>query len=272
MLIPMQSLPVTIPRTNDWSKPEKLTQLLLRHGGLIVEQVADAWLLARISTELRPHYDEQGRDFENEFNGYRTLRLGAILALSRSSADLIAHPLVLAMADGVLLRHCLNYRIGSCTAIEILPGEKDQVLHRDDDMYPLRMPGVEYQLSAMWALDDFTLENGATRVVAGSHDLRGIESVEDGDVEQAVMSRGSVLFYLGSTIHGGGANRSGAPRSGLINTYALGWLRQEENQYLAIPRDIADSYPEHVRRLMGYQSHDVLGVYPGDPDGNWFDA
>lgn len=86
------------------------------------------------------------------------------------------------------------------------------------------------------------------------------------------MERGSVLFYLGSTIHGGGANRSGAPRSGLINTYSLGWLRQEENQYLAIPREIAESYPQNVRRLMGYQSHDVLGVYPGDPDGNWFDA
>ncbi|MEL7046851.1 MAG: phytanoyl-CoA dioxygenase family protein, partial [Pseudomonadota bacterium] len=195
----MQAPTRTIPRTRDWSNPANLTQLLLKHGGLIVDQVADAELLDRISAELRPHYDQQGRDFENDFNGYSTLRLGAILALSRSSADLIAHPLVLAVADGVLLRHCINYRIGSCTAIEILPGEEDQVLHRDDDMYPLRIPGVEFQISAMWALDNFTLENGATRVVAGSHDLRDIESVEGGDIEQAVMERGSVLFYLGST-------------------------------------------------------------------------
>ncbi len=87
------------------------------------------------------------------------------------------------------------------------------------------------------------------------------------------MPPGSVLFYLGSTIHGGGANTTKAPRAGLINTYSLGWLRQEENQYLTVPREIADSYPDHVRRLMGYQAHGrYLGVYPGDPDGYWFDA
>jgi ectoine hydroxylase-related dioxygenase (phytanoyl-CoA dioxygenase family) len=125
----------------------------------------------------------------------------------------------------------------------------------------------------MWALDDFTAENGATRIVPGSHDLRAVDSVEETDVEQAVMPRGSVLFYLGSTIHGGGANKADAPRSGLITTYSLGWLRQEENQYLTVPREIAESYPDPIRRLMGYQAHGrYLGVYPGDPDGYWFDA
>jgi ectoine hydroxylase-related dioxygenase (phytanoyl-CoA dioxygenase family) len=125
----------------------------------------------------------------------------------------------------------------------------------------------------MWALDDFTIENGATHVVPGSQDLREISAVKSSDIERAIMPKGSILFYLGSTIHGGGANTSDAPRSGLITTYSLGWLRQEENQYLAIPRQIADGFPEHVRRLMGYQSHGpYLGVYPDDPDGNWFDA
>ncbi|WP_268890610.1 phytanoyl-CoA dioxygenase family protein [Curvivirga aplysinae] len=97
--------------------------------------------------------------------------------------------------------------------------------------------------------------------------------LSDAIIEQAVMPKGSVVVYLGSTIHGGGANKSTSSRSGLINTYSLGWLRQEENQYLTIPREIADSYPEHIRRLIGYQVHgDHLGVYPGDPDGKWFDA
>lgn len=250
----------------------EVVEALLRDGAVIVDRVVRPEVLDAVSAELQPHYDEQGRNFENDFNGYSTLRLGLILGLSRSAAELIAHPLVTAVANGVLLRHCVNYRIGSCTAIRILPGEKDQVLHRDDDLYPIRIPGVEFQISAMWAFDDFTLENGATRVVPGSQDLREIDSVPESDVEQAVMQRGSVLFYLGSIIHGGGANRSPAPRSGLINTYSLGWLRQEENHYLGIPREIADSYPEHVRRLMGYQSHDVLGVFPGDPDGKWFEA
>jgi ectoine hydroxylase-related dioxygenase (phytanoyl-CoA dioxygenase family) len=246
---------------------------LLRDGGVVVEEQASEDVIERVLQDLRGPFDEQGYRFQNDFNGYKTLRLGGILELSRASADLIAHPRVLEVADAVLKRHCVNYRIGSSTAIEILPGEGAQVLHRDDSFYPMRLPGVEFQISAMWALDDFTVENGATRVVLGSHDLRDIDSVEESDIEQAVMPRGSVLFYLGSTIHGGGANNTTVPRVGLITTYSLGWLRQEENQYLTIPREIADSYPDQVRRLMGYHAHGkFLVVYPGDPDDYWFDA
>jgi ectoine hydroxylase-related dioxygenase (phytanoyl-CoA dioxygenase family) len=250
-----------------------ITDRLLSDGAVIVAHQADSNLVDEVRKELRPHFDQQGDKFSNDFNGYKTLRLSGILGISRMSARLIAHPLVMAVADQVLRPHCDNYQIGSCTAIEIHPGEKAQELHRDDDFYPIRIPDVEFQISAMWALDDFTLENGATCVVSGSQDLREVSCVKQHHIEQAVMQKGSVLFYLGSTIHGGGANNSIAPRSGLINTYSLGWLRQEENQYLSVPREMADSYPESVRRLMGYQSHGAyLGVYPDDPDGNWFDA
>lgn len=246
---------------------------LMRDGGAIVTDQAPNDTTDQILRDLCAPFDEQGHLFENDFNGYRTRRLGGVLGLSRASADLIAHPRVLEVADAVLKRHCSNYRIGSTTAIEILPGENNQVLHRDDGFYPMRLPGVEFQISAMWALHDFSAENGATRVVPGSHGLRDSDNVEENDIEQAAMPRGSVLFYLGSTLHGGGANTTKAPRTGLINTYSLGWLRQEENQYLTVPREIADSYPDHVRRLMGYQAHGrYLGVYPGDPDGYWFDA
>lgn len=87
------------------------------------------------------------------------------------------------------------------------------------------------------------------------------------------MPRGSVLFYLGSAVHAGGRNHTDTPRTGLITTYSLGWLRQEENHYLTIPREVAESYDENVRRLMGYQSHGkYLGVWPGNPDGNWWNA
>ena len=255
------------------SDSEDVVRALMQDGGVIVADQAPDDLLDKIAGELRPHFDDQGIKFQNEFNGYSTLRLGAILGLSRASAELIAHSRVMEIADAVLLPHCDSYRIGSCTAIEICPGEEDQMLHRDDEFYPMRIPNVEFQLSAMWALDDFTLENGATRVVPGSNDLRRIPDVEEADVVQAVMPKGSVLYYLGSTIHGGGANRSQSTRSGLITTYSLGWLRQEENHYLTIPREVAETYPDHVRRLMGYQTHGTyLGVYPGDPDGNWFRA
>ena len=246
---------------------------LLADGAVIIENQADHVLIDAVKAELRTPFDEQGLKFTNDFNGYKTLRLGRILELSRTSADLIAHERVMEVADIVLKRHCECYRIGSCTAIEILPGEAEQVLHRDDDFYPLRIPDVEYQISAMWALDNFTPENGATRVVPGSQDMRACEDVAEADVTQAVMTKGSVLFYLGSAIHGGGVNNSDKPRSGLINTYSLGWLRQEENHYLMIPKDVADSYPENVRRLMGYQTHgENLGVWPEDPDGNWFES
>jgi ectoine hydroxylase-related dioxygenase (phytanoyl-CoA dioxygenase family) len=248
-----------------------ITQALLKDGGVIVNQQASDELINNVNAELRTAFDREGHLFENDFNGYKTLRLGGILALSRTAAELIAHPLVIEVANRVLKRHCECYRIGSSTAIEIQPGEVNQVLHRDDDFYPIRIPGVEFQIAAMWALDDFTLENGATRVVPGSQGLRESREVKSTDIIQAEMPKGSVLFYLGSTLHGGGANRAQAPRSGLITTYSLGWLRQEENQYLTIPREVADSYPEEIRRLMGYQSHgENLGVYPGDPDGHWF--
>ena len=250
-----------------------IVSALFRDGGAIVSDQVEHSIVDMVARELRPHFDNQGTRFQNEFNGYTTLRLGGILGISRTSADLIAHPRVMEVADAVLGPHCASYRIGSCTAIEIHPGEKDQVLHRDDSFYPIRIPNVEFQISAMWALDDFATENGATRVVPGSHGHLEMPNVNENDVVQAVMPKSSVLFYLGSTVHGGGANNSDSPRSGLINTYSLGWLRQEENHYLTIPREIADSYPEHVRRLMGYQAHgQCLGVYPGDPDGHRFNA
>lgn len=264
---------VDIPRLSASASAADVAAHLLDQGGVIVEDLGGAELLDQVLSDLSAPFAEQGHKFANDFNGYKTLRLGGILKESRAAADILAHPLVTGVADIVLKRHCETYQIGSSTAIEILPGEAAQSLHRDDDFYPYRLPGVEFQFSAMWALTDFTIENGATRVVPYSQDLRPFDSIDDTQITQAAMRRGSVLFYLGATVHGGGANRSTASRTGLITTYALGWLRQEENMYLTVPRDIADSYPDHVRRLMGYQSHgSYLGVYPGDPDNNWFDS
>ena len=246
---------------------------LLADGAVIVENVLPEEQLNQVLEDFKAPFDEQGHKFSNDFNGYKTRRLGGILGLSRRAADILAHPLVMGVADKVRKRHAESYRLGSSTAIEIHPGEGNQELHRDDSFYPIRIPGVEFQFSAMWALTEFTAENGATRVVPGSHDMREIEDVTDDQVTQAAMPRGSVLFYLGSAIHAGGRNKSNAPRTGLITTYSLGWLRQEENQYLTVPREVAESYPENVQRLMGYQTDGpYLGVYPGDPDGNWFDA
>ncbi len=251
-----------------------VVKALKRDGAAIIRQQASTETVDTVLGELREQFDTQGRNDENDFNGYKTLRAGGILAWSPTSAELVAHPRVLEVCDAILLEHCLNYRIGSLTAIEILPGEKAQNLHTDDGIYPLRIPGMQLQVSAMWALQDFTEENGATRVVPGSHLESNVHRYQSGEMEksdavvQAVMPKGSVLFYMGTTWHGGGANQSDAPRAGLINTYALGWLRQEENQYLNVPREIAAGYPKKIRQLMGYSMHRTLGAYQHE-DGTW---
>ena len=252
---------------------ETVVECLARDGAVIIEHLAQAPLLKVIMDELRPHFDREGARFQNDFNGYQTLRLGALLGLAKHSADLIAHPQVLQIADAVLGPHCECIRLGSTTAIEIYPGQPVQELHEDDSFYPMRIPKVEFQIGAMWALDDFTIENGATRLVQGSHWTGQVTKNDEASVISAEMPKGSVLLYFGSLLHGGGANNSKHPRAGIINTYALGWLRQEENQYLSVPRELADSYPETVRRLMGYQAHGkYLGMFPADPDGRWYEA
>ncbi len=255
-----------VPRLVATDSVEEIVSAMRRQGAAIVESVASHEQMDRVAAELRPHFDRNGRYDESDFNGFSTLRLGEVLARSRSSADLIGHDLVCAVADAILLPHCVNYRIGSCTGIEIWPGETAQHLHRDDGIYPMTFPGVEWQISALWALTDFTDENGATRVLPGSHNgMAQLTGLDQTDTAPAEMPKGSVLFYMGSTYHGGGANTSNAPRMALINTYALGWLRQEENMYLSIPREIADSYPKKIRDLMGYTHHGHLLGYIGDP-------
>jgi ectoine hydroxylase-related dioxygenase (phytanoyl-CoA dioxygenase family) len=254
---------------------------LLQEGGVIVRNLASPELIDRVAEELREPLEAKGHEFENDFNGYKTCRLAGILEVSRSSAELLTNPCALGVADAVLKRHCDNYQVGSMTAIEIHPGESSQILHRDGDFYPIAIPGVEFQLQAMWALSDFTEDNGATRIVTDRDVLKGVknadteafENIDESTVSQAVMPKGSVLFWLQSTIHGGGANTASTARSGLFISYCLGWVRQEDNQYLLMPREVAESYPENVSRLLGYQAHGkYLGIYPGDPDGLWWDA
>ena len=247
---------------------DEMVAAMDRDGAIILSAWVSDEMVEAVKSELRPYFDSEGTESQSDFNGYDTLRLAGILARSRTSAELIGCSSLLAIVDAILLPHCINYRIGSLTGIEIWPGESQQTLHRDDGMYPMRIPGIEWQVSVNWALDEFTAENGATRVIPGSHRWPEEREAAEGEIVQAIMPKCSVLVYLGSVLHGGGSNHSDRPRMGLVNTYSLGWLRQEENMYLTIPREIAESYPERIRRLMGYQGHgEFLGWYPDNPDG-----
>lgn len=245
-----------------------VVEVLRRDGGVMVRGLAPAGVIDACAAELRPALEAYDESQRTDFSGPKTLRCGAVLRYAPSAAALIAHPMVLAVADAILLPACAEYQIGSTTGIEILPGESEQQLHRDDTPYPIQVAGLEMQIGVMWAFNDFTAENGATRIVPGSHRyLRAWHRPDLSRWASAVMPKGSALFYLGSTWHGGGANRSASARTGLINTYCLGWLRAEENHYLEVPPQIARQYEPRVRRLLGYTTHgaghDQLGYYGG---------
>ena len=261
---------------------DSIARTLREKGAAIISNQVGDEITDRVSSELRQPFDRIGRYDESDFNGYRTLRVSSILAISPSSAELVSHQRVIEIANAILLRYCSAYQIGSLTGIEILPGEKDQWLHTDDSIYPIKIPDMEFQFSALWALTDFSEENGATRVILGSHrqqdKQRYYETLEDyrrlnpqvseENIAQAIMPKGSLLLYLGKTLHGGCANHTDSGRTALINTYSLGWLRQEENQYLNVPRERAEQYPTIIRDLMGYKPHGGLGTYQR-PDGHW---
>jgi hypothetical protein len=249
--------------------PAAVVDVLRRDGGVIVRGLAQVALVDACAGELRSSLNEFDEGQRSDFSGPKTLRCSGVLRYAPSCAELIANQTVLEVADAILLPSCAEYQIGSTTGIEILPGESDQQLHRDDTPYPIQVAGLELQIGVMWAFNDFTAENGATRVVPGSHRfLRAWHRPDLTHWAQAVMPKGSALFYLGSTWHGGGANGSHSPRTGLINTYCLGWLRSEENHTLEVPPQVARQYSERVRRLLGYTTHgaghDQLGYYGGD--------
>jgi len=238
----------------------EVVDALRNDGVVIIERLVDEEICDRVAAELAPHLEavRPGRD---GFEGSRTRRPGALLARSRSSVELVAHDLVLEVVDQVLWPDKTTFQLHLTQAIAIGPGETEQLLHRDQWAFDFfEFPaGMEVEVSTIWALTDFDERNGATRVVPGSHRLADadVRSLGPEDTVPAEMPRGSVVIYTGRTVHGGGANRTDRDRVGINIDYVLGWLRQEENQYLSVPREVAAELPERVQRLMGYQ----MGAY-----------
>jgi len=189
----------------------------------------------------------------NAFEGFATQRVYALFAKTRAFDQLATHPLLLGVLDQVLGHYQLSAPVG----IRIGPGERAQMLHRDDAIYPLPQPHPPVVVNTMWPLDEFTAENGATRFVPGSHRWEpGRQPAAEDPVLTATMAPGSAMFYLGSLWHGGGANRTGQPRLGVILEYVVAWLRPQENHCLAVPRAIVRQLPERLQELLGYN------IYP----------
>lgn len=205
--------------------------------------------LARLEVELG------AKPARNGFEGTRTVRIYNLLAHGPTFEQVPVHDRVLPVVERVLDESPL---VSSLSSIAIGPGEVAQPIHADDQIMPLPKPHVATVCNTMWALTDFTEENGATRVIPGSHlaDHSPAYGAEFDSIP-AEMAAGSVLVWHGSLWHGGGANRTGERRVGLAMNYCAGWIRQQENQQLGIPTAVAQGFGSRLRELCGF------GVYHG---------
>ena len=229
-----------------------LSKAIISDGCAVVQGLLSSENLGIIISELSPHIQRVNASDPDPFMGHKTKRFGALLSRCPSSRDLAVLPLILEVADHILRPYCARYRINYTGVMDIQPGENEQSIHRDTGFYPIQNPTPPLTLSTMWAVTDFTKDNGATRIIPGSHQWPDSRAPKPDEVETAEMSAGSVLLYLGNMLHGGGGNNSQTSRCGLNLVYALGWLRQEENQYLAVPVNEARSFSPELQRLMGY--------------------
>lgn len=229
---------------------------IARDGYTILEHVIEPELIDAIAADLERLENELAIETaKNLFEGFRTKRVYNLLAHGSVWERIPAHDAVLPLVERVLDVGCL---VSSLSSIRILPDERAQPVHADDQVMPLAKPHVATVCNTMWAITDFTDANGATRLVAGSHLADHSPSpLAPHDTIPAEMPRGSVLVWHGSLWHGGGANRTDRPRIGIAMNYCAGWLRQQENQQLGLPLETVRRFPKRLRELVGY------GVYHG---------
>ena len=220
-------------------------------GYAVIHGALDGEALGALKSDLQPYLDaaHSGHD---PFMGSLTKRFGALISKSTAVQQLIMDPTVLTVANQTLLPSCARYHVHYTGVMHLEPGETQQILHRDTSIYPIANPCPPLTLATMWALNDFTRDNGGTRIAPGSHRWDNDRVPTRDDIVATEMPAGSVLIYIGNVVHGGGSNRSTRPRTGVALHYALGWLRQEENQYLAVSHEQARSLPDELQELMGY--------------------
>jgi hypothetical protein len=257
--------------------PLKIIEILNQDGCIVLDNALPLEEIEHLKIEL----DEQFKtvyDCNGDFYGHSTKRLGTLFTRALLFQKMAIIPNILSTLDHFLLKGCSHYQINLTQAISIGPKEVKQILHRDDPMFPFLHPGQEVMINCMWAIDDFTEENGATVLVPGSHLWPRIPASSlDKDklspdlLTQGVMKKGSVLIYLGSLYHCGGANQTNTRRTGAVISYSLGWLRQAENHYLAYSAEEVRAMPERLQRLLGYFVHEPnLGSVNGIDPYNYF--
>ena len=236
---------------------------LERDGGAIVEDFVSPSTLAGLWEDLGPSLD--ATDYCGDwYNGTRTRRLSSLFARTPHVHPLVTQPLYLGAARALMQRPRSMWigrsrvdvtpgiQISGTQVIQIGPGQGKQPLHRDDALHLRGHPGPVSRLQLMLAMSDFTEENGGTQVIPGSHHWDDERAPETSEAIPTRMRAGSALIWEGGVYHNGGRNTSEEPRTGLTIALDLGNLRQEENQYLAVPPGIAADLPEEIQRLLGY--------------------
>ena len=248
---------------------EDLAEILSQDGGVILEDFISKAEVDAIMGDLKPYIDTT-MESQNDFGGFKTTRTGALMARSPRCRELAIDPRILGLVEAFLGPYANTFQLHVTQVINVLPGEKAQMPHRDrwawsqlqessDNDPPVNkvvarlMTEIEPQLNLMLALTDFTEENGATRIALGSTKLADEEKLSEEAFVPAKMRSGSMLVFTGSVFHGAGANQSQSARVGLNIDYTLGWLRQEDNQYLSCPPEIAKDLDPKLQELLGYQ-------------------
>lgn len=250
----LETLPANAPA-------DDILTILKRDGALILKDVLSPDEVKAALGELMPYIEatDYGRD---DFTGRKTTRTGALVARSQKARDMVMHPAILEAAQSFLKPFCERIQLHLTQVIRIRPGQPKQPIHRDRWAWGTYMKDLEPQFNTIWAMTDFTKENGATQVCPGSLGWPDNYQPKDEEIGYAEMSAGSVLIYSGGVFHGGGANTSNGDRIGINLTYTLGWLRQEENQYLSCPPEIAKTLPPELQALIGYAMGSyALGYY-----------
>jgi ectoine hydroxylase-related dioxygenase (phytanoyl-CoA dioxygenase family) len=260
------------------NQPPEIEKALAEHGAVIVEGLLDSALLERFNRELDPLMAavSPDREFLNPmvayFFGDKTRHLTAVARESTVfSHEILTHPTYQAVCDAILLESCSAYILNIATVMDRGPGSEQQLLHRDEDVWPhLPRPHKEVQLASVIALTDFDADNGATRIVPGSHRWERNREAQADEIAVAEMRAGDAVIYLGSAIHAGGANTTeDRGRRGMHVSFCAGWLRTEENHYLSVPLDTIRDMPERAQALLGYAAHDAIadgGGYLGTVD------
>ena len=256
----------SLKHLNSNASVDEILSVLHDDAGLIIDNLIDQDQVERISADLNPYLkiDAFGRD---EFTGFKTKRVGALIARSEACQELALHNKINEVSKQYLEPHGDGYQLHFTSAVCIGPGESKQILHRDRGIWGGYLPRkVEPLMSTIWAITEFTKANGATQIVPGSHKWDKDRIPKEDEIAYAEMKAGSVLLYTGTVLHGGGKNETlNESRTGVFLHYALNWLRQEENQYLSCPPDIAKNLSPEIRSLIGYSKGGyVLGFY-SDP-------